>query len=107
MAVKAPEASVEVACVGGYPSLAPRAEAAPFARRVAAIAGRGNGGAVDFGTEAGLYEECLGVPVVVCGPGSMAQGHTADEFLAAAELAAGEAFVAGLLEALADHAAST
>jgi acetylornithine deacetylase len=104
MAVKAPEASVDVARVAGYPSLTPRAEAAPFAQRVAAIAGRGNGGAVDFGTEAGLYEERLGVPVVVCGPGSMAQGHTADEFLAGAELTAGQAFVAGLIDVLADDA---
>ncbi len=42
----------------------------------------------------------LGVPVVVCGPGSMVQGHTADEFLDVGQLAAGEAFVAGLIGGL-------
>jgi acetylornithine deacetylase len=55
---------------------------------------------VDFGTEAGLYQERLGVPVVVCGPGSMAQGHTPDEFITVDQLAAGEAFVAGMIDQL-------
>ena len=59
------------------------------------------GGAVDFGTEAGLYQERLGVPVVVCGPGSMTQGHTPDEFITADQLAAGEAFIDRLLRQLA------
>ena len=36
---------------------------------------------VDFGTEAGLYREALAIPVLVCGPGSMAEGHKPDEFV--------------------------
>lgn len=37
---------------------------------------------VAFGTEAGFFDE-LGIPTVVCGPGSMAdQGHKPDEFIA-------------------------
>ena len=36
---------------------------------------------VSFGTEAGIFAE-LGIPTVVCGPGSMAgQGHKPDEFI--------------------------
>ena len=81
LAAQAPEAGVEVARVAGYPPLVPEPAAATFAMRVARVAGQGLGGAVDFGTEAGLYQQRLGVPVVVCGPGSMVQGHTADEFL--------------------------
>jgi acetylornithine deacetylase len=84
--------------VGGYPPLTPTSDG--FGARVAAIAGRGDGGAADFGTEAGLYQERLGVPVVVCGPGSMTQGHTPDEFIAVDQLAAGEAFVAGMIDQL-------
>jgi acetylornithine deacetylase len=91
---------VEVRRVAGYPPLAPGAGDGAFAARVAEVAGRGLGGAVDFGTEAGLYRERLRVPVVVCGPGSMAQGHIADEFLAAEQLAAAERFVAGLIDQL-------
>jgi acetylornithine deacetylase/succinyl-diaminopimelate desuccinylase-like protein len=75
--------------------------------RVARVAGRGLSGAVDFGTEAGLYQERLDVPVVVCGPGSMAQGHTPDEFLEAGQLGAGEAFVVGLLRQLSRSASDT
>ena len=30
---------------------------------------------VPLGTEGGLFSSRLGVPPVVCGPGSMAQGH--------------------------------
>jgi len=36
---------------------------------------------VAFGTEGGLFSQALRSPVLVCGPGSMDQGHRADEFL--------------------------
>lgn len=36
---------------------------------------------VAFGTEGGLFSQDLGIPTVVCGPGSMAQGHRPDEFV--------------------------
>ena len=35
-----------------------------------------------FGTEGGVFADRLGVETVVCGPGSMAQGHMPDEFVA-------------------------
>ena len=38
------------------------------------------------GTEAGLFEE-VGLPVIVMGPGNMAQAHTPDEFIEIAQLA--------------------
>jgi acetylornithine deacetylase len=91
---------VDVEQVAGYPPLQPSDDGGAFAARVAAVAGQGLGGAVDFGTEAGLYQQRLGVPVVVCGPGSMAQGHIADEFLEAGQLAAAQRFVAGLIDGL-------
>ena len=53
-----------------------------------AMAGTGGTTKVDFGTEAGFFAQ-LGIPTVVCGPGSMAgQGHKADEFIALDQLAA-------------------
>jgi acetylornithine deacetylase len=90
---------VDVERVAGYPPLAPRDADGDteFAARVAEIAGQGLGGAVDFGTEAGLYAERLRVPVVVCGPGSMAQGHIADEYIETEQLDAAQRFVAGLI----------
>jgi len=41
---------------------------------------------VPFGTEAGLFQQ-LGMQVAVCGPGSIAQAHKPDEFIAISELA--------------------
>ena len=62
---------------------------------------RSLGGAVDFGTEAGVYQDGLGVPVVVRGPGSKAQDHTPPTSSSTrGQLAAGVAFVAGLLREL-------
>jgi acetylornithine deacetylase len=33
-----------------------------------------------FGTEGGLFQS-IGIPAVVCGPGSIEQGHKADEYV--------------------------
>jgi len=35
---------------------------------------------VSFGTEAGLFQK-LGISTVVCGPGSIEQAHTIDEYV--------------------------
>jgi len=43
---------------------------------------------VSYGTEGGLFAQALDVPVVICGPGNMDQGHRPDEFIAASQLAA-------------------
>jgi acetylornithine deacetylase len=103
MRERAPECSVTLEPLSAYPGLAPGSgdDGGAFAARVAAAAGgeaADVAGAVDFGTEAGLFQRAFpGVPVLVCGPGDMAQGHTADEFIALDQLAGGEAFVRELL----------
>ena len=53
---------------------------------------------LSYGTEGGLFAQRLGVPVVVCGPGDMAQGHRPDEFIAASQLAACDAMLDAGLE---------
>ena len=40
---------------------------------------------VSFGTEAGLFHE-IGIRTVVCGPGSIEQAHTIDEFVSYEQL---------------------
>lgn len=55
---------------------------------------------VSFGTEGGLFANRLNVPVVVCGPGSIAQAHKPDEFIEDAQLVAGERFLHTLLGSL-------
>jgi acetylornithine deacetylase len=45
-------------------------------------------GKVAFGTEAGLYQQRCGIPMVVCGPGDIADAHQPDESIDATQLAA-------------------
>jgi acetylornithine deacetylase len=95
----APEAGIALEPRAAYPGLAASDEG--FAAQVAAIAGDdGAPISLDFGTEAGLYQQRLGIPVVVCGPGDMAYAHRPDESIGVDELRAGQAFVERLLAAL-------
>lgn len=55
---------------------------------------------IAFGTEAGSYHSELGIPSVVCGPGSIRQAHQPDEFVSAGQLAACEEFMRRLLNRL-------
>lgn len=61
---------------------------------------------IGYGTEGGLFRGELGIPTVVCGPGSMAQGHQPDEFVTREQLARCEAFLARLTAALAEPEAA-
>ncbi|MGX1786049.1 acetylornithine deacetylase [Bosea sp. NPDC055332] len=49
--------------------------------------------AMPFGTEAGFFQQA-GIPALVCGPGSIVQAHQPNEWIAIAELAAAERFLA-------------
>lgn len=49
------------------------------------LAGTNATHAVSYATEAGLFQDA-GSPSVVCGPGDIAQAHTADEWIEAGEL---------------------
>jgi acetylornithine deacetylase len=55
---------------------------------------------VAFGTEGGLFSQKLGIPTVVCGPGSMEQGHKADEFVTLEQLAACNKMLEALIDRL-------
>lgn len=84
--------------LGSYPSLATDA-ASEAAELVALISGSRDFGTVAFGTEGGLFHEA-GIPTVVCGPGSMDQGHKPDEFVTLAQLEACDAMLLRLAEHL-------
>lgn len=49
------------------------------------LAGQNQTYAVSYCTEAGLFQDG-GAPAIVCGPGNIAQAHTANEFVSVAEL---------------------
>ena len=55
---------------------------------------------VAFGTEGGLFDQRLGVPTVICGPGSMAQGHKPDEYVTREQLQRCEVMLAALIQQL-------
>ncbi|WP_102897465.1 acetylornithine deacetylase [Phaeobacter piscinae] len=79
-----PEASIETEVVGEVAGLTPTSQNA--ARELMAeLLGSNAAELVPFGTEAGLFQ-ALGLDVVVCGPGSIAQAHKADEYLSLDQL---------------------
>ncbi|WP_165681599.1 acetylornithine deacetylase [Metapseudomonas otitidis] len=84
--------------LGSYPGLATDA-ASEAAELVALISGSRDFGTVAFGTEGGLFHEA-GIPTVVCGPGSMDQGHKPDEFVTLAQLEACDTMLLRLAEHL-------
>ncbi len=63
-----------------------------LAGMVRRLTGSNSDGHVSYGTEAGLYQEA-GIPSIVCGPGDIAQAHTPDEWIAASQLEACDAFL--------------
>ncbi|MBD9482532.1 acetylornithine deacetylase [Pseudomonas sp. PDM14] len=58
---------------------------------------------VAFGTEGGLFDEA-GIATVICGPGSMDQGHKPDEFVSLEQLAQCDALLMRLCKWLQDSA---
>ncbi|MGH2876058.1 MAG: acetylornithine deacetylase [Solirubrobacteraceae bacterium] len=100
MRATAPEAGIELSALSAYPGLAPAASTVEVATAFGLDGSATGTIAVDFGTEAGLYREALGVPVVVCGPGDMARAHRADEYVEAGELAAAERLLDRIVDGL-------
>jgi len=86
--------------LSAYPGLATDADS-QAARWIAQFCGSSEFGTVAFGTEGGLFD-AMGVPTVICGPGSMDQGHKPDEFVSLAQLAGCDAMLERLASALQD-----
>ena len=72
--------------LSSYPGLATSSQS-QAAEWVAQFCGSQDFGTVAFGSEGGLFDQA-GIPSVVCGPGSMEQGHKADEFISLQQLEA-------------------
>ena len=82
-----PEASITIEEKFSYPGLNTPTDA-DVVEFVKSLTGANRTFKVAFGTEGGLFSEKLGVPTVICGPGSMAQGHKPDEYVEVAQIAA-------------------
>jgi len=96
-----PEASINIETTNTYPPLstAQDAEVVSFVKSLTGLNGTIK---VAFGTEGGLFSSQLGIPTIVCGPGSMAQGHKPDEFIALDQLSKCDGMLDALLERLVD-----
>jgi acetylornithine deacetylase len=94
-----PEAEIRVERLWDYPGLGTPSEAA-VVNFVKGLTGANGMMKVAFGTEGGLFDRRLGIPTVICGPGSMAQGHKPDEYVSLEQLARCQAMLGVLVDRL-------
>ena len=94
-----PEADIRIERLWEYPGLGTASDAG-VVNFVKALTGANGTIKVAFGTEGGLFDARLGIPTVICGPGSMAQGHKPDEYVSIEQLERCEAMLAALVERL-------
>ena len=86
MRLKNPDCGIDFTELFGYPALftAPDAPVVAFVRSLLehdrAVE------QISFGSEAGLFSRRIGIPAVVCGPGSILQAHRPDEYVSIEQL---------------------
>ena len=94
------DADIRFTELSAYPGLATDAKG-QAAQLIAQFCGSDAFTTVAFGTEGGLFD-AIGIPTVVCGPGSMDQGHKPDEFVSVAQLEACDAMLRRITQTLQD-----
>ncbi|MCB2134375.1 MAG: acetylornithine deacetylase [Rhodobacteraceae bacterium] len=96
---QAPEADIVFEENFSYPGLntPPNADVVRF---VQSLTGANSTCKVAFGTEGGIFARDLDVPTVICGPGSMTQGHKPDEFVEVAQIERCDAMLETLIARL-------
>jgi acetylornithine deacetylase len=95
----APDANIKISTAFTYPGLntPTNADVVSF---VKSLTGANGTIKVAFGTEGGLFDRELDIPTVICGPGSMAQGHKPDEFVSVEQLEKCDAALSILVDRL-------
>jgi acetylornithine deacetylase len=91
----APGCNIEVTLPSQTPSLKPLTPS-PAEELCRKLTGDNETHAVSFAAEAGQFQ-ASGLSTVICGPGSIAQAHQPNEFIAVDQLAAGTRFIRGLI----------
>lgn len=95
----APEADITFEVNFSYPGLN-TSRTADVVHFVQSLTGVNSTNKVAFGTEGGLFSQELDIPTVVCGPGSMMQGHKPDEFVEISQIERCDAMLDVLLDRL-------
>ena len=98
MQARSPAASIDFECLMANPGLSVR-ETDEFLHLAQALSGDGQYRKVAYGTEAPFFRN-IGIPSVVCGPGSIEQAHRADEYVTLEQVAACESFIDRLTDQL-------
>nr|WP_256557786.1 acetylornithine deacetylase [Marinobacterium sedimentorum] len=95
---------IDIDITSEYPGLstAEDSEAIAFVSQLTGRPAPGDArlGNINFGTEGGLFSQALQIPTLVCGPGSMDQGHKPDEFIEQCQIEQCQAFMGRLIERL-------
>jgi acetylornithine deacetylase len=92
----AADAAIELQPLVEYPGLRDDASSAALKARCGRLLDDNSGTTLSFGTEGGLFQS-IGIPAVVCGPGSITHAHKADEYITVSELHACVSFLERLV----------
>lgn len=92
-------ADIRISVRNSYPGLDTPPDD-PAVEFVNSLIGRTTVTKVAFGTEGGLFAEGTGAPTVICGPGSMDQGHKPDEYVESEQIGLCEQMMYRLIERL-------
>ena len=92
-----PEAAITIDRLWDYPGLG-TPTSAPVVQFVKSLTGANGTMKVAFGTEGGLFSTRLGIPTVICGPGSIDQAHQPDEYVDISQMQRGAQFMRRLIE---------
>ena len=95
-----PETRIEISQRFHVPPLQPEDDGASE-RLVRQLTGDNASHVVSYGTEAGQFQE-KDYSAIICGPGDIAQAHQPNEFLEVSQFEAGQAFMAKLVDHLAE-----
>ena len=100
MRLKNPDCSIDFTELFGYPALftAPDAPVVAFVRSLLEYDRAVE--QISFGSEAGLFSRRIGIPAVVCGPGSILQAHRPDEYVSIEQLETCRTMLRRLVESL-------
>ncbi len=98
-----PQANIEFNALSSYPGLFTPPDATVVSFVQGLLDHKQPTDKVSFGTEGGLFTQRLGIPAVVCGPGSIQQAHKPDEYVSVAQLAACDRLMHNLVQALRQH----
>ena len=92
-----PNCGIDIQIQSDIPALAPE-DGDPLLTLALQLTGTNTAQCISFATEAGLYQG-IGIPTIVCGPGSIAQAHRPDEFVALEQISCCETFLRDIIAA--------